>query len=60
MTSKDDEISIHLFCYSIDSLLRLWLRLVKVVLEFGLSGHAAEDGRLGWFKDGSDGVLLLL
>ena len=37
----DDEISIHLFCHSLGSRLRLLLRLVKVLLEYGLSGHAA-------------------
>jgi hypothetical protein len=31
----DDEISIHLFCHSLGSRLRLLLRLVKVVLEYG-------------------------
>jgi hypothetical protein len=36
------------------------VRLVKVLLEYGLSGHAAGDCRLGWFRDGSDGVVLLL
>ncbi len=56
----DDEISIHLFCYSMNSRLRLLLRLVKIVLEFGLSGHAAEDYRLGGFRDGPDGAGLLL
>ena len=30
-----DEISIHLFCHSLGSRLRLLLRLVKVLLEFG-------------------------
>ncbi len=30
--------------------LRLLLRLVKIVLEFGLSGHAARDCRLGWLR----------
>ncbi len=25
-----------------------------------LSGHAARDCRLGWYKDGSDGAILLL
>jgi hypothetical protein len=33
----DDVISIHLFCHSLDSRLRLLLRLVKVLLEYGLS-----------------------
>jgi hypothetical protein len=44
------------------SQLRLLLRLVKVLLEYGLSGHAAEDCRLRWFRDGSDndGAVLLL
>ena len=56
----DDEISIQLFCHSLDSWLRLLLRSVKVLLEFGLSGHAARDCRLGWFRDGSDGAILLL
>jgi hypothetical protein len=34
-----DEISIHLFCHSLDSLLRLLLRLMKVLLKYGLLGH---------------------
>ncbi len=36
------------------------MRLKKVLLEFGLSGHAARACRLGWFRDGSDGAILLL
>ncbi len=36
----------------------MWL--MKVLLEFGLSGHAAGDCQLGWFRDGSDGAILLL
>ena len=56
----DDEISIHLFCHSLGSRLRLLLRLVKVLLEYGLSGHAARDCWLDWFRDGSDGAILLL
>ena len=40
--------------------LRLLLRLVNVLLEFGLSGHAARDCWIGWFRDGSDGATLLL
>ena len=55
----DDEISINLFCHSLGSRLRL-LRSVKVLLDFGLSGHAARDCRLGWCRDGSDGAILLL
>ena len=47
----DDEISINLFCHSLGSLLRLLLGLVKVLLEFGISGHAARDCRLGWCRD---------
>jgi hypothetical protein len=47
----DDEISIHLYC-SLDSRWRLLLRLMKVLLEDGLSGHATGDCRLGWFWDG--------
>jgi hypothetical protein len=43
-----------------DSRLRLLLRLMKVVLEYGLSENAAADCRLGWFRDGSDGAVLLL
>ena len=33
-----------------------------MLLEYGLSGHAARDCRLGpgWFRDGSDGAILLL
>ena len=30
------------------------------MLEYGLSGHAARDYPLGWFRDGSDGAVLLL
>ncbi len=56
----DYAISILLFCHSLDSRLRLLLRLIKVLLEFGLSGHSARDCRLGWFRDGSDGAILLL
>ena len=56
----DDEISIDLFCHSLGSRLRLLLRLVKVLLEYELSGHAAWTCRLGWFRDGSDGAILLL
>ena len=56
----DDEISINSFCHSLGSRLRLLLRtnlrLVKILLEFG---HA-RDCRLGWCRDGSDGVILLL
>ena len=55
-----DEISIHLFCHSLGSRLRLLLRLVKVLLEFGLSRHSARDCRLGWFRDGSDCAIPLL
>ena len=60
MIQMDDEISINLFCHSLGSWLRLLLRLVKVLLEFGLSGHAARDCRLGWCRDGSDDAILLL
>ncbi len=56
----DDEISIHLFCHSLGSRLRLLLRLVKVLLEYGLTGHAARTCRLGWFRDGSGGAILRL
>jgi hypothetical protein len=34
--------------------------LMKVLLEFGLSGHAAKYCWRGWFRDGSDGAILLL
>ena len=47
----DDEISINLFCHSLGTLVRLLLRLVKILLEFGISGHAARDCRLGWCRD---------
>ncbi len=30
------------------------------MLKYGLSGHAARDYPLGWFRDGSDGAVLLL
>ena len=33
---------------------------MKVLLEFGLSGHAARDCRLGCFRDGSYGAIILL
>jgi hypothetical protein len=58
----DDGISINLFCHPLDSQLRLLLRLVKVLLEYGLqvSGHAAGDCRLSCFRDGSDGAVFLL
>ena len=56
----DDEISIQLFCHSLYSWIRPMLRSVKVLLEFGLSGHAARDCWLGWFRNGSDGAILLL
>ncbi len=56
----DDGISIHLFCHSLDARLRLVLRLLNVLLEYGLSGHAAGDCRLVWFRVGSDGYFLLL
>ena len=56
----DEEISIHLFCHSLGSQLGLLLRLVKVLLEDGLSGHAARDCGLGWIRDGLDDAILLL
>jgi hypothetical protein len=43
-----DEISIHLFCHSLGSRLRLLLRLVKVLLEFGFLVHAASRGLSAW------------
>ncbi len=54
----DDGTSIYLFI----SWLRLLLRLMKVLLEYGLLGHAAVDclSHLGLFKDGSDGAAPLL
>jgi hypothetical protein len=58
--SMDEGISIHLYCNFLDLWLRLLLRLMKVLLEYGLSGHAAGDCGLGWFRDGSDGAVLLL
>ncbi len=30
------------------------------LLYYGLSGHAARDGGLGWLRDGSDGAILFL
>jgi hypothetical protein len=33
---------------------------VKFLLEYGLSGHDASTCRLGWFRGGSDGAILLL
>ena len=32
---------------------------MKVLLEYWLLGHAARTCRLGWFRDGSDGAILL-
>ena len=54
----DDEILINLFCPSLDSRLGLLLRSMKVLLEYGLSGHASGD--CGWLRNGSDGAVLLL
>ncbi len=45
--------------HSLDSRLRL-LRLMKILLEFGLSGYAARECRLGWFRDRSGGGAILL
>ncbi len=42
------------------SQLRPGLRLVKVLLKYGLSGYGARNWRLGWFRDRSDGAILLL
>ena len=56
----DIEISIDMFCHSLSLRLRLLLRLVKVLLEFGLTGHVASDCQLGWCREGSDGALFLL
>ena len=56
----DDEISIKLLCNSLGSRLRLLFRLMKALLEFGLSGHAVRDCRLGWCRDGPDGAIFLL
>ncbi len=33
---------------------------MKVLLEYDLSGYAAGYCRLGWFRGGSDGAVLLL
>ena len=33
---------------------------MKVLLLYGLSGHAARTCRLGWLRHGSDGAILLL
>ncbi len=33
---------------------------MKVLLEYGLSGHAAGDCRLGWFRGRFDGAVLVL
>jgi hypothetical protein len=54
----NDEISIHMFCHSLD-----WgccWGLVKVLLEYDLSGHVAGECRLGWLRDRSDGAVPLL
>ncbi len=55
----NDEISIRLYCHSLGSRLRLLLRLVKVLPGSGFHRHAVRDKRLGWFKYGSDGAILL-
>jgi hypothetical protein len=39
----DDDISIYSFCRSLDSRLRMLLRLVKFLFEYGLSGLAAGE-----------------
>jgi hypothetical protein len=56
----DNEVSILVFFHSLGSMLRLLLRLVNVLLEYGLSGHTDKNCRLCWFRDGSDGAILLL
>ena len=58
----DNLTLILLFCHSFGSRSMLMSRLMKVVLGFGLSGHAAWLGDCwrGWFRDGSDGAILLL
>jgi hypothetical protein len=56
----DDEISIHLFCHSLGSRLRLFLSLVDVLLEYGISGHAARDCRFGWYRVESESAILLM
>ncbi len=58
----DGEISIHLFCHSLGSRLpvRLLLRLMRALLKYGLSGHAARGCRLGWFRNVSDRAILLM
>ncbi len=53
-----EEISIHLYCHSLRSLLRLLFRLVKVLLEFGLSVHAAALGTVGLADLGMDLMVL--
>jgi hypothetical protein len=58
----DNEISIQVFCLCLDSRLGLLpvLKTMKILLKYGLSGHAAGDYLLGWFRVGSDGAVLLL
>ena len=46
--------------FTVEAVVEVGVNLVNVLLEFGLSGHAAIDCRLGWFRDGSDGATLLL
>ena len=48
------------FGFTVEPVQPLLLRLVKALLEYGLSGHAARDCRLGWCRDGTDGAILLL
>jgi hypothetical protein len=33
---------------------------MKILIEYGHMGHAAGDCRVGWFRGGSDGAVLLL
>jgi hypothetical protein len=41
MDDENHEILIYLVCYSLDSRFRLLIRLVEVLLEYGLAAHAA-------------------
>jgi hypothetical protein len=36
------------------------VEVMKILIEYGHMGHAVGDCRLGWFRDGSDGAVLLL
>jgi hypothetical protein len=56
MDNEIDCIVLSFFGFKVEAV----VEVVKVLIEFGLSGHAARDCWLGWFWDGPDGAILLL